>query len=94
MGRSKTKKAARDAAKVPGRKAGEVPQAVTQPMAKVRAAPGTVMITCPVTRKPLSTGLAMDAASFASSALVNNSVSCPRCGGIHTWSKQNAYIAG
>jgi hypothetical protein len=52
------------------------------------------MITCPVTRKPASTGIVMDAESFASSTLLNNAVPCPHCGGIHTWSKQNAYIAG
>ena len=33
------------------------------------------MITCANTRNPLSTGIVMDKASFASSTLLNNSVS-------------------
>jgi hypothetical protein len=92
VGRIKAKKAARDAAKIPGRKTGPTP--VAQPIANVRPDPGTVMTTCPVTRKPVSTGIVMDKESFASSTLLNNSVSCPHCGRIHTWSKQDAYIAG
>jgi hypothetical protein len=47
MGRIKPKKAAHDTAKIPGRNSGPIPSAVTQPIAKVRPSPGTVMITCP-----------------------------------------------
>ena len=54
---------------------------------------GMVIITCPVTRRPVPTGIAMDAVSFQSSTLMNNSVSCPHCGGMHTWSKHNAYLS-
>ncbi len=55
---------------------------------------GMVMITCPTTKKPLPTGIAMDKASFNSSTLTNNSVSCPHCGKMHVWSKKDAFHAG
>lgn len=55
---------------------------------------GMVTITCPITKKPTPTGIAMDKASFASSTLINNAVTCPHCGKTHVWSKRDAYIAG
>lgn len=53
-----------------------------------------VMIRCPETGKPLSTGLSMDAGSFESSTLENDSVECPHCGKTHTWSKEDAFLEG
>jgi endogenous inhibitor of DNA gyrase (YacG/DUF329 family) len=55
---------------------------------------GMVMIVCPTTKKPVPTGIAMDKASFNSSTLTNNSVSCPHCGKMHVWSKRDAFLAG
>ena len=54
---------------------------------------GTLLINCPVTGKPLSTGIGIDKASFESSNFSNNSVGCPHCGGMHTWSKGDAWVA-
>lgn len=54
-----------------------------------------ILITCPNTGRPLSTGMVMDRRSFASSVLLNNSVGpCPHCGQIHSWSKEQAYLEG
>lgn len=53
---------------------------------------GQVMIRCPQTGKLVSTGIAMDKASFESSTLTNNSVKCPLCGNIHVWSKRDATL--
>jgi endogenous inhibitor of DNA gyrase (YacG/DUF329 family) len=51
-----------------------------------------VMIKCPATGKLVPTGFEMDAQSFASSDLSDNSVSCPACGGTHVWSKEDAQL--
>lgn len=51
-----------------------------------------VMIKCPETNKPVSTGIAMDEKSFNSSTLSNNNVQCPHCGKMHTWQKEDAYL--
>ncbi len=50
-----------------------------------------LMIRCPKTGLAIPTGIAMDPASFASSGMENNSTSCPACGGVHTWSKENTF---
>jgi endogenous inhibitor of DNA gyrase (YacG/DUF329 family) len=55
---------------------------------------GMLMITCPTTKKPVPTGIAMDKESFKTATLTNNSVSCAACGKMHTWSKKDAYVAG
>lgn len=54
---------------------------------------GTVMIKCPKTDEPLSTGISMPQASFDSSGFENNTVGpCPHCGDAHAWSKGDAYV--
>lgn len=55
---------------------------------------GNVVIDCPVTGKPVRTGIGMDRASFEGSALTNNQVDCPHCGQVHTWSKADARLEG
>lgn len=53
-----------------------------------------VAINCPVTGRPLSTGISMPPESFATSQLINNTVGpCPHCGQAHTWSKLDAFVA-
>lgn len=51
-----------------------------------------VMITCPETGKPIYTGWSFDEVAFETSQLADNSVPCPECGQVHTWSKQDAYL--
>ena len=51
-----------------------------------------VMIKCPATGEPVSTGMSMDKASLESSTLSMNSVSCPHCQQMHTWNKEDAYL--
>lgn len=53
-----------------------------------------VMIMCPEKKVAVPTGLAMDQQSFDSSTLTNNSVKCSACGNVHTWNKQDAFVAG
>jgi endogenous inhibitor of DNA gyrase (YacG/DUF329 family) len=52
-----------------------------------------IMIKCPTTQKPLSTGINMDKRSYESSTLMGNSVDCPYCKRPHTWSKKDSYLA-
>ncbi len=54
----------------------------------------SLMIHCPKTGKPLSTGINMDAASFASSTLTDNTTTCPHCGQPHTWNKADVLPIG
>jgi endogenous inhibitor of DNA gyrase (YacG/DUF329 family) len=52
-----------------------------------------VMINCPETGKPLSTGMSMDEQSFRSTQLSTNTTGpCPHCGKHHTWNKKDAYL--
>ncbi|MEY2482406.1 MAG: hypothetical protein QOK24_934 [Verrucomicrobiota bacterium] len=53
-----------------------------------------MMISCPKTSKPVFTGIAIDEVSFKdpTNRFTNNSVSCPHCGGTHTWSKEDAFL--
>jgi hypothetical protein len=48
---------------------------------------GTVMITCPDTGEPVSTGLETDAASFAYIPRAETMMPCPVCGGQHPLSE-------
>jgi hypothetical protein len=52
---------------------------------------GTVMIECPETKKPLSTGISMNQGVFAASTLTNNSVQS-HCGKMHKWDKKDAWV--
>jgi hypothetical protein len=54
-----------------------------------------VMIKCPSTGKPLSTGMDFGKQAFETSTLTNNTVGpCPHCGQMHTWSKKDAWLEG
>ena len=48
-----------------------------------------LMIRCPSTGKLLSTGIAMDVATLKTASVTDNSVKCPHCGQLHTWSKND-----
>jgi len=48
---------------------------------------GTVMITCPETGEPVSTGIETDATSFAYIPRAQNMMPCPACGGQHPLSE-------
>ncbi len=52
-----------------------------------------VMINCPVTNKPVFTGIVLDKQSFESTTLENNTFApCPECGKSHTWNKKDAFL--
>jgi len=54
-----------------------------------------IMIKCPETGKPVSTGIAMDKASFESTDMSDNTLGkCPACGKDHVWSKEDAFLKG
>jgi hypothetical protein len=42
-----------------------------------------VTVQCPVTQRPLATGVTANAATFATGVFVKVRVSCPHCGGEH-----------
>lgn len=53
-----------------------------------------VLIRCPVTDLPVSTGLFMDESTFRSATLEEEEtrLSCPLCGETHVWRKEEAYL--
>ena len=53
-----------------------------------------IFVTCPETNMPVYTGLAMDRPSFESSTLEDERVTCPHCGKVHVWQKEDAFLVG
>lgn len=67
--------------------AAEAPIPETRPTPGIEVAPGELMILCPVTGKPLLTGMILNKASFDVIEIDANSVKCPHCFQIHKWNK-------
>lgn len=55
-------------------------------------AEGRVTIKCPVTGKPVYTGMSMDPETFRKKSFEETKLVCPHCGQEHTWDKRNAYL--
>lgn len=55
-----------------------------------------IMITCPVTKKPVWTGMEGDKQSLDPTVndIGDNSITCPQCGQEHTWQQRDAYLEG
>jgi endogenous inhibitor of DNA gyrase (YacG/DUF329 family) len=55
---------------------------------------GRVMIKCPNTGEPVSTGVAMNPTAFETTTLIDNPLPdpCPRCGEMHYWSTEDAWV--
>lgn len=51
-----------------------------------------VMIKCPKTGGDVPTGVTMDSSSFEAAEMSGNSFTCPDCGELHTWSKDDAWV--
>lgn len=51
-----------------------------------------VLIRCPVTKKQLSTGIALAEEVFARVDLKGVPVRCPHCGLEHPWTKRDAFL--
>ena len=53
-----------------------------------------VLIRCPVTNLPVSTGLFMDGSAFESATIQDDEkrLKCSLCGEIHVWQKEEAYL--
>lgn len=53
-----------------------------------------VLIRCPKTNLPVTTGLFMDSSSFESATLGDEDtrLKCPICREIHVWRKEEAYL--
>jgi hypothetical protein len=56
----------------------------------------SVLITCPVTGKPVNTGIGSvrNEAFAASDFRKMESGPCPYCGQVHSWDKEDAYLEG
>jgi endogenous inhibitor of DNA gyrase (YacG/DUF329 family) len=52
-----------------------------------------VMITCPNTGRPVSTGIESDPRSFACLPDVLSHSKCPHCGSEHVWWTREAWLA-
>lgn len=50
-----------------------------------------LMIKCPFTNKPVPTGMSVPKGSNLK-GFKNNSISCPHCGGKHTWNGPDAFF--
>jgi predicted RNA-binding Zn-ribbon protein involved in translation (DUF1610 family) len=55
---------------------------------------GMVMITCPSTGQEITTGIETDEETFNGLPDVQTETLCPVCGGVHSWSKQQARFDG
>ncbi len=53
---------------------------------------GRIMITCPMTGRPVPTGLVMTREEFEAAVLSGSVARCPACGRIHPWSKRDASL--
>lgn len=53
---------------------------------------GTVMVTCPVTAKRLSTGIETEADVLKQLPQVEAAVHCPHCGEKHFWTRNDAVL--
>lgn len=51
-----------------------------------------LMIRCPNTGKPLPTGIAMPKRALASASLIDKFLTCPHCGKVHIWDKEDAFF--
>jgi hypothetical protein len=54
---------------------------------------GVVMIKCPTTGRAVSTGIEVDADTFANLPDVSSRLGCSACGTQHSWSKSEAWLA-
>jgi hypothetical protein len=62
------------------------------PMIREPTPPGHVMIRCAESGESVPAGVSIDAATFKTSTLSDQTVRCPHCGQEHTWSKKDAWI--
>lgn len=51
-----------------------------------------IYITCPVTGRPIATGLSLPEKYWDVVPLEDKQLHCPHCGQIHAWSKQDARL--
>lgn len=51
-----------------------------------------LMIDCPVTGKPVFTGIDMPAQALENATMIDNKVTCPHCRDTHVWQKEEAYL--
>jgi hypothetical protein len=54
---------------------------------------GALLVRCPRTRHPISTGIEIDTGSLAKMASSRISVACPHCVGSHEFKIGDAYIS-
>lgn len=52
-----------------------------------------LLINCPTTGKPLSTGIDVPQ-GMSLDGINNNRISCPYCGDVHSWNGSDAYFEG
>jgi hypothetical protein len=62
------------------------------PSHDLKAGPSHVMIRCAESGEGVPAGVRIDAATFKTSNLGDQTVRCPHCGQEHTWSKKDAWI--
>ena len=51
-----------------------------------------LMIICPETEKPVYTHLTFTWATFDSAYIGENSIRCTKCGEVHRWRREDAYL--
>jgi hypothetical protein len=53
---------------------------------------GVLMIRCPTTGQPISTGRYVDIVTFRSSPVFFSQTYCPLCSALHEWFAQDAWV--
>lgn len=51
-----------------------------------------ILIRCPLTKKQLSTGIALAEDVFAVADFNGQAVRCPHCAMMHSWTKRDAFL--
>ena len=51
-----------------------------------------IMVKCPESGNEISTGIWCDGESFSRLPFIVSHASCPMCGGLHSWSKADAWL--
>jgi len=66
---------------------------LTRSLPKVGNAIKRILVRCPQTGKLTDTGRTVEEASFPTTRLTNNKLTCLHCGQVHSWTKKDVVLA-
>jgi len=53
-----------------------------------------ILVTCPITGRPVPTGIGTESIVLDSLPKVSIPMHCPECGGYHYWTREHAWVDG